>query len=511
MAIDVQFTDLSKSGPSGPVVSWAWTFGDGGTSVSQNPLHSYAAAGTYTASLTVTGTGGDGTSSTSHSVTVTDTPAPLAATFTHTVATRTVTFTDTSTAGPSGPITGWAWNFGDAATSTSQNPVHTYAAGGTYDIVLTVTGTAPDGPATITVSIPVVPSPPAPTAYRPYISTSAFNILIPASPPIHPGSSNMISTLNNWLFGSTDSRREWLGPTNRTAYYRGNTSLLPSISMYANNNGWVGAGPFTMGMPSWMATVIGPTCQSGDGNVVVVDSSTGDVWECWHTTPPGYTARNSGFPSTRWNCSAYRHWPADTTTRKGYNLGTYSISNPPGTSGSKIQLSAGMLVPDDFADCFAGSDPGTAVPHMMRLDSFCGSNGANYPVHVPPATMGDGAQAYGIPAGARVQLDPALNVGTWPSVNAKREPWRSALKKILRGLQQYGVTQVDGYGAAGYGDIDCVGADSVVRGGDNYAVGYKFPWEVAGYGWYHLIGGNGIPADLMPHFRVIDWTIWSGV
>ena len=45
--LDVQFTDLSTNGPT----SWAWTFGDGGTSGAQNPSHQYTAVNTYTVSL----------------------------------------------------------------------------------------------------------------------------------------------------------------------------------------------------------------------------------------------------------------------------------------------------------------------------------------------------------------------------------------------------------------------------------------------------------------------------
>jgi PKD repeat protein len=37
-----------------------------------------------------------------------------------------------------GHITLWQWNFGDGSTSTAQNPVHTYQAGGTYFVCLTV-------------------------------------------------------------------------------------------------------------------------------------------------------------------------------------------------------------------------------------------------------------------------------------------------------------------------------------------------------------------------------------
>ncbi|MDB2539188.1 PKD domain-containing protein, partial [Flavobacteriales bacterium] len=46
-----------------------------------------------------------------------------------------VTFTDLSTGTP----TSWAWDFGDGTTSSLQNPTHTYASVGTYDVSLTVT------------------------------------------------------------------------------------------------------------------------------------------------------------------------------------------------------------------------------------------------------------------------------------------------------------------------------------------------------------------------------------
>src|SRR5262249_53159463 len=44
----VQFTDNS----SGPPTQWTWTFGDGGSSTAQNPTHTYAPPGLYTATLT---------------------------------------------------------------------------------------------------------------------------------------------------------------------------------------------------------------------------------------------------------------------------------------------------------------------------------------------------------------------------------------------------------------------------------------------------------------------------
>ena len=52
--LTVQFTDTSTNTPT----SWAWTFGDAGTSTAQNPSHEYAAAGSYTVGLTATNAGG---------------------------------------------------------------------------------------------------------------------------------------------------------------------------------------------------------------------------------------------------------------------------------------------------------------------------------------------------------------------------------------------------------------------------------------------------------------------
>lgn len=46
-----------------------------------------------------------------------------------------ITFTDVSSFSPNA----WSWDFGDGNTSSQQNPVHTYAALGTYTVVLMVT------------------------------------------------------------------------------------------------------------------------------------------------------------------------------------------------------------------------------------------------------------------------------------------------------------------------------------------------------------------------------------
>jgi serine protease len=58
--------------------------------------------------------------------------------FTYSANLLTVTFTDQSY-DPDGSIVSWDWDFGDGSSSAAQNPVHTYAASGTYAVTLTVT------------------------------------------------------------------------------------------------------------------------------------------------------------------------------------------------------------------------------------------------------------------------------------------------------------------------------------------------------------------------------------
>jgi PKD repeat protein len=57
VAADIDFTDASAGAPT----SWAWSFGDGGTSTSQNPTYQYASPGFYDVSLTATNAGGPAT------------------------------------------------------------------------------------------------------------------------------------------------------------------------------------------------------------------------------------------------------------------------------------------------------------------------------------------------------------------------------------------------------------------------------------------------------------------
>jgi len=66
-----------------------------------------------------------------------------------------VQFTDTS----SGEPTSWAWSFGDEATSTAQNPTHTYDEAGAWEVTLMVTNTFGTDWTTRTVTVSAVQVP----------------------------------------------------------------------------------------------------------------------------------------------------------------------------------------------------------------------------------------------------------------------------------------------------------------------------------------------------------------
>src|SRR6185312_1846644 len=133
------FLDASTTLGGGTITKWSWNFGDGGTSLLQNPAHLYATAGTYNVTLTVTSSFGCDSTLKIQVVVV----APPSPAFTNTKACigSTTQFTDKSTT-TSGTITGWAWNFGDGGTSIVQNPAHTYGAAGAYNVVLVVTNSS---------------------------------------------------------------------------------------------------------------------------------------------------------------------------------------------------------------------------------------------------------------------------------------------------------------------------------------------------------------------------------
>jgi PKD repeat protein len=139
----VSFT-ATASDPDGDTLTYDWDFGDSTAhSTSQNPTHSYSAAGTFSAKVTVSDGKGGSVTSDALSITVAQpnqNPTVTAArTPTGNVTTaQSIAFTATAS-DPDGDTLTYDWDFGDStAHSTSQNPTHTYAAAGTFSAKVTV-------------------------------------------------------------------------------------------------------------------------------------------------------------------------------------------------------------------------------------------------------------------------------------------------------------------------------------------------------------------------------------
>jgi PKD repeat protein len=138
MPLPVAFSGTAAGGTA--PYTYAWNFGDGQTSTSQNPSHTYTTAGLYVAALTVTDstrTTAVSTLNVSVEATATILSAHVVASAVSGTAPLAVGFTG-SASGGSSPYT-YRWTFGDGETSVLQNPTHTYAAAGTYSAMLTVT------------------------------------------------------------------------------------------------------------------------------------------------------------------------------------------------------------------------------------------------------------------------------------------------------------------------------------------------------------------------------------
>lgn len=132
---EIDFTDASTAG-AGVLDTWAWDFGDGGSSGDANPTHAFAGTGTYTVELTVTNDLGC-ENVFAMDVDVFDAPAVDFA-IANLCEGDLTTFTDGTTI-PSGTITGWEWDFGDAGTDMVEDPTYTYGTFGTYDVKLVAT------------------------------------------------------------------------------------------------------------------------------------------------------------------------------------------------------------------------------------------------------------------------------------------------------------------------------------------------------------------------------------
>ncbi len=134
------FNGSDSYDPDGWIVSYYWTFGDGGSAWSENVSHSYSLPGTYTVSLKVTDN--DNLTDIDYvTVTVNGYPPVADAGPDQTVyAKQWVELNGSGSYDTDGWITDWLWDFGDGSLVGHGEVVyHKYQNSGNYTATLTVT------------------------------------------------------------------------------------------------------------------------------------------------------------------------------------------------------------------------------------------------------------------------------------------------------------------------------------------------------------------------------------
>ena len=236
------------------------------------------------------------------------------------------------------------------------------------------------------------------TADRPFAATSPFNVPVVGSPAIDPNSAAMVARAG----------RAGMGYANLVEFgipVFEATSSTPRRQVRCTITDW-GPCPFGAG-PRPIPKEARPSAGS-DGAMVIVDRTAGTIDEYWQAAPAG----------TGWTAS----WGA-INSLSGSGWGGAST----GAGASRL---AGVV---RVAEIGAG-----VIPHALVLqgDTVCAS------VVRPPAvkTDGDSTRPDCIPEGARLQLDPAINVAAIPGIT----PGEVA---VARALQKYGAYLIDRGGA----------------------------------------------------------------
>ena len=300
--------------------SVTWIFGDSSAnSHDVNPVHIFQHSGTYNVCLIVKKS--PSTSSTPcisyvcHNITVTVTPVcSLAASFTFTTdtATHVVHFTNTSTT----PADSTFWFFGDGTTSSLQNPVHTYANAGVYNICLKIKNATPAGTTALCQSYSCHQDT-IPATIAPCNITAGFNITAGNTPGVFyfTNTTTPIATNDSlvWSFGDSTTSNAY-SPTH--TYLHSGTYNVCLVVRRNNNNG---STPCVSYICHTVTVTIPPVCNIQAAFSYTVDSATHTI-HCTNLSTPVSSA-----DSITWTFgdSSISH---DFNTSHTYaNSGTYSV------------------------------------------------------------------------------------------------------------------------------------------------------------------------------------------
>lgn len=274
-------------------------------------------------------------------------------------------------------------------------------------------GSAVGVPATATVGPPApgpVPFPPGDfpdTGIRPFTADSPWNTPIPSDAAIDPYSGAMIATI-----AANGALRS--DPTQYTVPIYFADVATPRVVMTCsgtastnNLDGSRSSSP-TKDMEDVPIPTGAAPSRGTDAEVLVVDRNTGDEYDIFQFAAPN-NCRNM----TKYVRGIYRS----------------AVENSYISRGAGLPYYAGLVRPWEIAQGHIDHALAFGYPHTHS--TRC----------VWPASKTDGTDTGdGLPEGARIQLDPALDVGTIPGLSP-------AGQIIARALQVYGAYVVDTSGS----------------------------------------------------------------
>ena len=318
---------------SANATSYAWDFGDGGTSTAATPSHTYSAPGTYTVRLIASNVGNcQDTLIMPTYINISGVTASFTSSATSTCLNSNVSFTSTST--PAGGTS--TWFFGDGGTATGSTASHAYAATGTYTVkqIYSKNGCLDSTTKTVVVGASPVSQ---------FSASQTTGCSVPFTTQFNNTSTGAVSYL--WIFGD------------------GNTSTAVSPTHTYNN-----FGTYTVKLVSYSGNGCADTSiMTGLINVSQATMSIGTTTSqngCAPATINFITYLSSAFPvsSYTWNFGDGTIIPGGSTmthtyTNPGYYLVTVNFTTAPGCSFTSAATSMNIGLPPTAGFSFSPTAP----------------------------------------------------------------------------------------------------------------------------------------------------------
>ncbi len=303
-------------------------------------------------------------------------------------------------------------------------------------------------------------APPVPRRW--YSPHSLWNTPIPRDPRIAPNNATLIATLEH---------TNGIGPaydyTPAVWYATPRTPTVPVRIDVPHCDA------YTVRVPIPAGTVPDP---SPEGHMAIAVTGTGREFDFYRAQPPNRPPKSSVYYARP--CRRTNEWTAAKVVTTNWLTGNGRLRGS--VRGSGTPEGAGLILKGQLRPTGSGT-----FGHAMSMAyHYTCSDSLRWCPIVPPATQEDGTctdEARCVPEGARFQLDPSIDCDTWPSLHYV---WQ---REICRTFQVYGGIVID----------TNAGGPTIGNQWWGSLGSYRWPWLA--------VGNEGLPNDLLPHFRVLAW------